>query len=468
MRELIARYPNRPEAYSILLENELFHDNEYFDSLQPTKKAEKANRTNYANQIIADADAARKIDPENGYFLVFKTDALIIDERNDQAVASLNDFLKCSKWDDYENAGFNETIENIGKIRIWQNSLNNIRSWTEYSYFNPEFIIRSNNIQRIANDALLLASNSEKAGDIEKGYEIRKCVLMLGKKIEDHSGFGIESMTGGSIEKRTLYSSVSPGSDKLWELDNYAPFLRKRGHMAQAAEIDRVKSEIDQAESNTDSIDILHSNHIPSAMIETYTRLYLCAKSMLIGALIISIFGLIYEFMRVMAEDSEKQHWAHPIIGKILGILLTIGLAIYIGLLDFPSPDQAYGYFDPAAHPSVLFQVPPLHQIPMRIKFIIEIILNRQASGNLINILYYPNICIEIIFGIQFLIAITMSIISKRQGKSAFIGYTGSLAASSLAVVTLFLIAYLSLLPPLINTNEKINLQIAHELTASA
>jgi hypothetical protein len=87
LRKLIARYPNRPEGYAILFENEQLNNyGIWLDPWRSLKPIEKADQAQEVKQFLIDIETARKIDPSNGFFLTEKALGLLIENRNSEGL----------------------------------------------------------------------------------------------------------------------------------------------------------------------------------------------------------------------------------------------------------------------------------------------------------------------------------------------------------------------------------------------
>jgi hypothetical protein len=141
-----------------------------------------------------------------------------------------------------------------------------------------------------------------------------------------------------------------------------------------------------------------------------------------------------------------------------------IGLVIFIWGMDFSRLGFIYGQSLHHYNEDTLFELIAPPQLFVQID---SIVANQTNSGDRFDpahITNYPNIFLEIVLMIQFVIAMVSISVSKWREQSGFLAFSASFRNSSLVAVPLFVCAYVAILPLMLNNNQKANWHIAHNM----
>jgi hypothetical protein len=335
-----------------------------------------------------------------------------------------------------------------------------------------------------------MAVLSERAGDIEKGYRIRKIVRSFGKNMAVRSNIFFGALVGLGLEELSLSSTPSAALGEkttgLWRNDEYARFLSSRGKTAEVAEIDRTQAEIQQTHdvmasllNDRSQVGVSGSHDMETTIanqaqdkyldrmsipaVKNFALCYLYSQLLIIGAAFALVLAVLFGMIRKITSPIEKKSWAHAVLGGLIAGMLIVSIAVSIGRMNF----SRLGFFYDQQHSIGITPLdlltPP--QPYIQIDTIIANITHPFEIFDPAHITNYPNIFLEIVFVVQLIIAIFSTILSYRQGKSEFLAFSGSFANSSLAAIALFVCIYLALLPAMLIDNQKANWHIAHNAT---
>jgi hypothetical protein len=318
LRKLIDQYPNRPEGYACLMLTEMRNYNIEPERAMPPKNSKSEiyypiiHYQEKTKQFLDDADAGMQADPSNGFFLADKALALLTEHKDNEALACIASIPQCPKWDDYWTALYLGRVKSCELNNGWSNSLDNTE--IETSIIFPQYAYYRQTTRHL----IKMAIDSEQAGDIEKGYQIRQIVYRFGKNMADRPQTVIEALVGAAIENDSYLSTIKYDnqgefSNSLWQKTSYVDYLRSTGKTPHANVIDkeqvnteRTRSEIRRLLHAADQQNQVFFGHasITTALVE-----YLIGKDLCIGVIFSSLFGLIFLAIGDRRQKNRRNIW---------------------------------------------------------------------------------------------------------------------------------------------------------------
>jgi tetratricopeptide (TPR) repeat protein len=449
LRSLIAAYPTRPDAYGALLVNE-----NRFGIVSADRKdlnsEEKTESIIAAKQLLADSEASIKVDPKNGFPLSQKASALLVLNRNSEAIAAIDKASQCPKWDDY--------ISSLAQGDIsyteagWPNTLDDFQTMEGIMF--PHY----GRYRGIARAMARLALNYEKTGDIEKGYKIRKTAFEYGKTMVKHSKFIICGFVGAAFENIAFASlpegNMSPNTpnrtSRTKNQEIYISFLKNHGEAFKARE---VRALVAQAQFHNDELLRLSKLRSydgffwPPAFRSEITE-YLIEKQLLLAGILAAILLTVFALFKAVSERLPDKF-------SPLRIIMGLITAICIGWIAFTIPTINHIY-NHDYDCSQFFMKPGQMGLPD---------WNPDDKPNQDFIIsQYPVLLLSIMLGVMLITAIASMIIARKRGASGFTAFAGSFANSSFAALALVAIVYVAILPSFLSNNKQTNWHITHNM----
>jgi len=430
LRILALQYPQHPDIYAELLILESYE-------VHPSNQ--------FSLGYAADADAATKIDPGNGFFYAEKAIALLWQGKMNGAIHNLQEASRAPQWDEYS---YSRYLDGVKDSELTNGYLNcqNIFNITVPDYAN---------YLDISNHLLDHAIEAERSGNIQGGWRLRKTVRELGLAIlrAKNLSSGDASLGLTIMRLSFLAKSDSPLSAHfipLWKNDRYDLFLAQHGLDAQSLEIsnirnyrNRCKNTLYSVSKNFNGIDLIKIN------IKRFMRQERIEALLIYGIAFVLALGIFARI--IMFFFPQKPGSLSPIVIVIGAILLIFGVGkACVFISDFHSANLPIFYED--GRPVKIENIFPINDLldkhlsatvlqnPLR-KFGNAPAFNAWLGGLLL---------------VQIMIALIAAIAAWKREIAAVPAFVRSLLSSSVFFVSILVIAYLALLPAMLSSNSTV------------
>jgi len=459
VQSYVDRCPRRPECYAALLLGYQGHYTRlFFYHSANISASDMAQHDKIASKFLAYTDTSIKLDPTNGFFYAEKATGYLWRRQVDKAIPYIRAASNAPRWDNYTGAEYRALSRDVQLSHGYMNAIDNLAALEStgggFDY---------GNYNRLSESIIRIAINAEHAGDIDKGWRLRKIVRDFGfamMKAKGNYYYGAsEGVALVNISCRA-YLDSSPSHTDLWvgEGDGYASYLARHGRAAQGAQIAQdlaYNKKCSQIVNNCDDNYYVHLKFwvcqclYESSPYETETGpnlidrfvLEFCAAALLIyGVVFALIMGVFAQIMLLFFPNKPGARSQKMIV--IGGLLLFFGITAGIATL--------------AARHSLLL---PIFQRAMRLNEM-DNYYSFLSSDDNSSQSYLLNDWLGIVFAIQLVTAFIVAIIARKQQAHALPAFTKSLLRSSQVFAAIFVIAFALLAPPLLSTNAKANRRI--------
>jgi hypothetical protein len=493
LRRFAILHPSRPEGFAMLLVCE------QRDFLPSAARA---------NAFLADADAALKIDPINGFFYAEKAMGYGWIGRMDLMVHYVQAATKSAKWDDYIYELYCGMAKDEQLPYGYQNAIdNNSNYWRCHDIVDDGNFKTYRYVSQKIVDAAIVA---ERAGDIDRGWALRKTVREFGLRLLRRSNQSrVSAFTATSVITISMGGLLSSEdldhtAAALWKAHRYDVFLAQQGRVAQAREIANVRAYNKRAHDALDSVHDENDCMAPSpfnrfvvenafAILLIYGTIFACMLWILgqiallpfawkrlkrvhaaiiaavtlvleIGAVIAAILCFDFNYLELfMNFIDDNPTWAlilvdlpHAVADKLMLIMnalqYTAPRSFLIGCLVAALISMIFsGLAARAKKRPVIRAVVKIALIALAVSLLLGVLGMASSSK------YVINAWIGIVFTIQLIAAGTTSYKAWASRQSLALAFASSLRTSSYVCGAAFVIGYACLAPSMAANNAAAN-----------
>jgi hypothetical protein len=328
IRDLISRFPRRPQAYAALLEIEE-------NSLGELNAVQTPQRLQQANQSLADANAALEIDGGNGFFMTEKMVALLYLGRRDESFACGQIAAKMSRFDEYRQSLYDGAASDLRLKYGWVSSIDAIRLMTNQQLPNVLAI-------RLATAEFVReAVSAESRGDIDAGWKLRKCAAEIGSAIAKSPHQSDLCVFVGTEIKLHALNSLS-GSPTDTKIGQYSSFLNQHGRHELAIQAEQ--ETVNAQKMKATAFNLENQNDITQfPPLRAFSAEYALSRGLLwiVGlTAILVLFSNIFKRLipKPKPDDFDDQNSGAAVVGLIAAVALGF---LFVGISAIPVDNAA-------------------------------------------------------------------------------------------------------------------------------